>query len=405
MSVNAFPKPVTTGLPVYLTPLRPTVAIGAIDIENLLYLVNDPAEIEQEAARTRKSGHAQSEYSRLREMVQRMVGTAASPKAKNVGNYADYIAAGLSGALGNAWSIPPITLWSRRPLEITPETGQAYFPIRDGLIAIDGETQITALHRIRKNLTAFGLETIDFDSTRIAFEIYHGISALEARQIFHDRNNKGALVDKSLAMSMDMRDFGTTITQQLVDSTIVTIDDRQAPLSDFILTGKRQVAASAKEWLTLQGLRTLVVTTLLGTNGIHAASADVDPSDLAGQPDAASVKREIVELLSDFLRTNAALFHHKTAITAPAVLAAVGAVLHRQTTWTTDPLPATLTAADLLRDVKWQRDAAHWAGIAAKVTDRGTISFAGGARDSGHRTYEALNNPASPIGRQVRGAS
>ncbi|MBF6226330.1 hypothetical protein IU470_14615 [Nocardia abscessus] len=403
MSLSTTLKPVTTGFPIRLTPLRPTVAIGTIDIENLLYMVNDPVRVEEDAARDRKAGHEVDDYGRLRELVQRMVGTAKSPKSKNVASYADYLASGITGELGNAWSVPPVTLWCPRPLEIEKETGSAFFPIRDGLIAIDGETQITALHRIKKNPGAFGLSDFDFGEAVMAFEVYHGISALEARQIFHDRNNKGAPVDKSLAMSMDMRDFGTTITQQLIESTIVTIDGGDVTLLELVLTGKRQVGAKSKEWFTLQGLRTLVVTTLLGKAGIQAASADVHPTDIAGEPDQTTVKRETVELLGAFLRANADLFNNKTAITAPAVMAALGALIHRETSWTKDPLPVGQTVESLLSDVKWAREGAYWGGIAAKVNDKGVVSWAGGARDSGHKVYEAISNPHSEVGKQVRG--
>lgn len=398
-------KPVTTGFPLRLTPLRGTVAIGTLDVENMLHMVNDPVRVEQEAARDRKAGHVQDDYSRLREMVQRLVGTASSSKAKNIASYADYLAAGLLGDLGNAWSAPPVTLWSPRPLEIDQETGNAHFPIRDGLIAIDGETQITALHRIKKNPGAFNLGDFDFGTVLIAFEVYHGISALEARQIFHDRNNKGAPVDKSLAMSMDMRDFGTTVTQQLVDSTTVTIAEEEVPLARLVLAGKRQVGPTAKEWFTLQGLRTLAVTTMLGRSGIQAASADVDIKDIEGDPtpESSAVRRETVEILSKFLRDNADLFNGKTAITAPAVLAALGALLHRETSWAKDPMPEGQTVENLLKDVKWQREASYWSGVAAKPNAKGGLNWGGGARDSGHKVYEALSNPTSEVGKQVRG--
>ncbi|MEY2243055.1 DNA sulfur modification protein DndB [Streptomyces sp. BF23-18] len=395
-------KPITTGFPLKLTVVRETLAIGTLDIENLLYMVNDPMKVEQDAAKDAKAGHEPDEYAKLRAMVQRMIGTAASPKAKNIGSYADYIAAGLRGDLEHSWSVPPITLWCPRPLEIQDD-GSAFFPIRDGLITIDGETQITAMHRIKKNPAAFDLQDFDFDSAVIAFEVYHGISPLAARQIFHDRNLKGAPVDKSLAMSMDMRDFGTSVTQTLVDSTAVTLDDVETPLSKLILTGKRQVSPSAPEWFTLSGLRTLVVTTILGKTGIHAASGDVEPSDIPGEPDAQTVKRETVELLAEFMRTNADLFNAKTAIIAPAVLAGLGALLHRETSWTKEPFPDGQTAESLLKDVQWKREAAYWGGIAAKVNSKNVVSWAGGARDSGHKVYDALNDPTSVAGQQVRG--
>ena len=96
-------------------PVRENVAIGVVDMENLLYIVNDPMKVEQEAARDAKSGHELDGYARMRAEVQRVIGTAASPKSKNIASYADYISDGLSGEFGDAWSVPPVTLWCQRP--------------------------------------------------------------------------------------------------------------------------------------------------------------------------------------------------------------------------------------------------------------------------------------------------
>ncbi|WP_320067581.1 DNA sulfur modification protein DndB [Micromonospora sp. RTGN7] len=395
-------KPITTGFPIIVMQVRDHVAIGIVDIENLLHMVNDPAKVEQEAARDTKARQEVDGYARMRAEVQRVIGTAASPKSKNITSYADYIAEGLTGALDDAWSIPPVTLWSPRPLEIQPD-GKAFLPIRDGLIAIDGETQITALHRIKKQSSLFGLRDFDFAGAMVAFELYHGISTLSARQIFHDRNLKGVPVDKSLALSMDMRDFATSVTQALVDSTTVIVDGEETALGDLILTGKRQVGPKSREWMTLSGLRTLVVTTILGKAGIHAASGDVESSNLPEGTDMKAVKHETVERLSALLKEYADQFHAKSAITSPAVLAGLGASVHRSMPWcTTDKLTEEKDLANLLFNIRWEREAMFWGGIAAKETGKG-VSWAGGARDSGHKVYEAINNLNSDIGLKIRG--
>jgi hypothetical protein len=399
---NQILKPVTTGFPITLMPVRDHVAIGIVDMENLLHMVNDPVRVEQEAARDAKARQEPDGYARMRAEVQRVIGTAASPKSKNINNYADYIAEGLSGGYGDAWSIPPVTLWCQRPLDIQPD-GKAFLPIRDGLIAIDGETQITALHRIKKNPALFGLRDFDFDGAMIAFEIYHGISTLSARQIFHDRNLKGVPVDKSLALSMDMRDFATSVAQTLVDSTTVTVDGEDIALSDLILTGKRQVGPKSREWMTLSGLRTLVVTTILGKAGIHAASGDVEPDDLPEGSDMKAVKQETVERLGALLKEYADQFHAKSAITSPAVLAGLGATVHRSMSWcTADKFTDDEDLDTLLSYIRWERESAFWGGIAAKETGKG-VSWAGGARDSGHKVYEAINKPNSDNGMKIRG--
>lgn len=394
-------KPVTTGFPIKLMPVRDHVAIGVVDIENLLYMVNDPMKVEQDAARDAKAGAEQDGYARMRAEVQRVIGTAASPKSKNIANYATYIGEGLSGEFADAWSIPPVTLWCPRPLVIE-ENGSAYLPIRDGLIAIDGETQITALHRIKRNPMAYGLDEDQLDQAIVAFEIYHGISTLSARQIFHDRNLKGVPVDKSLALSMDMRDFATSVAQALVDGTVVEIDDEPIPLSKLILTGKRQVASKSAEWMTLSGIRTLVVTTILGKAGIHAASGDVEIDDLPEGTEMKVVKRETVEKLSMFLRQFTDEFQAKSAISSPAVLAGLGATIHHSMSWCVSDKLTDEDLSLLLAEIRWERESKYWGGIAAKETGRG-VSWAGGARDSGHKVYEAINNPDSEVGLRIRG--
>lgn len=394
-------KPVSTGFPIQLMPVREHVAIGVVDIENLLYMVNDPMKVEKDAARDAKAGAEQDGYARLRADVQRVIGTAASPKSKNIASYATYISDGLSGDFGEAWSVPPVTLWCPRPLVIEP-SGSAFLPIRDGLIAIDGETQITALHRIKKAPSTYGLTEFDFDSALVAFEVYHGISTLAARQIFHDRNLKGVPVDKSLALSMDMRDFATGVTQALVDGTVVEIDGEEIPLGKLILTGKRQVGPKSVEWTTLSALRTLVVTTILGKPGIHATSGDVESDDLPEGIDLKAVKRETVEALSVILQDFADEFDAKSAISSPAVLAGLGATIHRSMSWCLGDKLDGDELEMLLADINWDRELKYWGGIAAKETGRG-VSWAGGARDSGHKVYEAINNPDSEPGRQIRG--
>ncbi|MFE6744618.1 DNA sulfur modification protein DndB [Kitasatospora purpeofusca] len=408
MSITMLTKPVTTGFPIQLSVVREGVMVNAvIDGENLLYLVNDPAKVEEDAKRAVKAGYEIDPYARLRAEVQRPIGTAGSKKAKNVGEYADYIAAGLRGDFDSAWSVPQITLWSPRPLS-RDENGMWHLPIRDGLIALDAETQVTALHRIKKHPAAYDLEDFDFGELKLSIEIFHGISVMAARQIFHDRNLKGVPVDKSLAMSMDGRDFGTTVTRKLMESLTVPFGEGTAPLSSLILTGKRQVSDKAAEWMTMSVLRTLISTAMLGKAGIHAASTGIEYEDIPtdinnGRPEQAVVQRELMETVGDFLQQNAELFHAKTAITAPAVVAGLGATMNRTMSWSADPMPEGVTLDALLENVQWEREAKYWSGIAAKLTHTGKVSWAGGARDSGHKVYDALNNPDSDTGMQIRG--
>ncbi|MYW05317.1 DNA sulfur modification protein DndB [Streptomyces sp. SID3343] len=394
--------PVRTGLPVNVKKLREKVAIGVLDWENLLAIVNDPEVVEKSTSS--KVDLGLEEYAALRAEVQRLIGNKSSAKAKNVGPYADYIAAGLRGEFGDAWSTPPLTLWCPRTL-ILNEQGDTMLPLRDQIIAVDAETQLTAMHRIRKNRRIYGLEDTDFAEVLVAFEIYWGIGTEDARQIFHDRNLKGVAVDKSLALSMDQRDLATVITRTLVDNTIVSTDDGDAPLARFVNSSKRQLSVNATEWVTLSAVRSMVVTTMLGKSGIGATSGTVDLDNLPDGLSEQEVTQEVVGALSAIVRTLTDAFETRSAITAPAVLAGLGAAAHRTMPWAEDLLPPHLDFLGLLSEIHWEREAKYWDGVAAKVSAAKGLSFAGGAKDSGYRVCEALLNPQSEAGRKIRGRS
>ncbi|MFD9687788.1 hypothetical protein ACFWXO_18745 [Kitasatospora sp. NPDC059088] len=100
---------------------------------------------------------------------------------------------------------------------------------------------------------------------------------------------------------------------------------------------------------------------------------------------------------------DAEFFHAKTATPIPAVVAGLGATMNRTMSWSADPLPEGIRLDALRADVQWDREAKYRGGIAAKVTDKGAVSWAGGARDSGHKIYDALNNPETETGMQIRG--
>jgi hypothetical protein len=398
------PAPVRTGLPVNVKKIREKVAIGVLDWENLLAIVNDPEVVEKSASS--KVDLGLDEYAALRGEVQRLIGNKSSAKAKNVGPYADYIASGLKGEFGDAWSTPPLTLWCPRML-IVDDDGNTMLPLRDQIIAVDAETQLTAMHRIykNKNKNAYGLGEVDFSEVMVAFEIYWGIDTEDARQIFHDRNLKGVAVDKSLALSMDQRDLATVITRTLVDSTTVTTEAGTLPFAQFVNASKRQLSSNASEWVTLSAVRSMVVTTMLGKTGIGSTSGTVNLDDLPEGVTEAQVTREIIEALSRIVQTFTKAFSDHDAITAPAVLAGLGAAAHRTMSWSQDSLPSHLDFMGLLSEVCWEREAKYWDGVAAKETATKALSFAGGVKDSGYRVYEALLNPDSHAGKKIRGRS
>ncbi|MFD7032442.1 DNA sulfur modification protein DndB [Streptomyces sp. NPDC059917] len=394
-------EPIRTGLPVTVMEVRPKLAIGVLDWESALAIVHDPQLVELSASGRVDLGLG--EYGQLRSQVQRLIGGAGTSKAKNITSYAEYIARGIRGDLGDGWSVPPLTWWCPRPLSIG-RGGKTFLPLRDLIIAVDAETQVSAMHRVRKNHREFGLEGFDFSQVNVAFEIFHGVSTSHARQIFHDRNLKGVPVDKSLALSMDSRDLATSVTRALVDDTVVTLRGEKIRLADYVLTGKRQIGSTAREWVTLSAVRTLVVTTLLGRSGIQSTSGAVALDDLPGEYGEGEVVHAVTSLLGGVVDRFAAEFAGRSAITAPAVLAGLGATLHRAVPWAAEGGPVEGEAViEGLSDVRWERSARFWGGIAATERSDGKVTWGGGAKDSGYKVFEALTRPDSGAGRKIRG--
>ncbi|GAA3077226.1 DNA sulfur modification protein DndB [Streptosporangium carneum] len=391
--------PVTTGLPVRLTPFRSCAAIGVGNWENMLSLLPNPVAVEQDAIKF--SRRTSNSYADLRAEVQRTLhGTA---KGRNVPHYADYLAAGHRGDLGDAWSSPPLCLWSPRPL-IIGESGNTHLPIGGGLIAIDAETQLAAMHEVADNLEHYELKDGSLSEMLVAYEVYWGISLEDARQIFHDRNLKGVAVDKNLSLNMDQRDAGTIIARQILQNEVIpALGADPKPFSSFVNMSSRQIGKKSHHWVTLSAVRSLAVTALLGKAGIEATSGSVSTDRLPAGVTIQEAAREISEAVARILGTHTSAFADRSAITAPAVMAGLGAVLHHTLPWANDEdirlTPTELE--DILADVQWERKG--WVGVAAKYTPKGSLSFAGGVKDSGNAVYNALLHPHTKGGHKIRG--
>ncbi|SCL57684.1 DNA-sulfur modification-associated [Micromonospora citrea] len=259
------------------------------------------------------------------------------------------------------------------------------------------------MHAIMNDPAAFDLDEAVIGRTPVAFEIYWDITTSDARQIFHDRNLFGVSVAKTLALSMDQRDFGTTIAQRVLSITEVSVDGKTESFSHFVNARKRQLGQNDSEWMTLSALRSLCVTVLLGKPGIEATSGTIEKSDLSGLDPQAALN-EVSTTVSNLVRAFSNDLATRSALTAPAVLAGVGAAAHRTTSWTREePRLTSEQLHSLLRQVRWEREEKYWEGVAAKRTASGGLSFAGGAKDSGHRVCDAIINPDSDLGKRIRG--
>ncbi|MFK4693546.1 DNA sulfur modification protein DndB [Streptomyces pristinaespiralis] len=402
------PSGIPEGIPLTVMPVREDAVIGTMSVATLVRLVPSPRQEEDPRALKAASGHDRRR-AELRATVQR---TLKSQKGKNIPDYAEYIAAGILGKHGSAWSTPPITLWHAGEIaamsdELVPDSGLRTLTVAPDamVIAIDGETQTTAWHDIYQDPESFGLTYTELGRrVRIPFELYLGISPADARQIFYDRNVKGVDVAKNLAMSMDQRDLATRLAYTVGEKLEVESNGERMPFGRLVNAGKRQLTRTDKEVVTLSALRTLIVTTVFGSKGVQYSAANVHEGDLPLNTDADEVETFVVRLVSRLIGGRFPDFARRSAITAPAVMAGLGILLHRATPWC-DPGKAMgyETVEHLLTDVRWEREPAYWDGVCASVGSTGRLNFSGGVKDSAGRVVGALLDPHSELGRKIRG--
>jgi hypothetical protein len=402
--------PTTTveGIQLTVTPFRPDAVIGTMGLPTLLQLVPSPKAEEDKRALKYASGTLRR-HAEVRGLVQRML--KASQKGRNVTSYASYIASGVNGDHGSAWSTPPITLWlDGQPgavsEELLPGSGIRTITVIPGspVVAIDGETQVTAWHELYDNPERFDTSYEKLSAVRVPFELYFGLSVEDARQIFYDRNVEGVPVAKNLAMSMDQRDIGTQLAHRIADAVKVEHNGKIVPFAKLVQARKRQLTKTDPELVTLSALRVLVITALHGRSGLGRSSATVYEDDLPQGMTAQQAEEQLVPLLSGLI---ARLYPHlaaRSAISAPAVLAGLGIAVHQATGWATSGQPLTVDQlTELLDSVHWEREARYWDGVAASANAQGTLNFGGGAKDSGGRVADALLHPDTEYGRKIRG--
>ncbi|MEO3777965.1 DNA sulfur modification protein DndB [Micromonospora sp. B11E3] len=404
----AMPTAAVEGIQLTVIPFRADAVIGTIGLPALLQLVPSP-KLEEDKRAMKFSPGAMRRHAEIRALVQRTL--KSTQKGRNVAGYARYIASGINGDFGSGWSTPPITLWlAGEPGAVSEEliegSGIRRITLLAGapVVAIDGETQVTALHELYDDPEEFGTTYEALGKVRLPFELYWGLGVEDARQIFYDRNVEGVPVAKNLAMSMDQRDVGTQLAHRVAEAVKVEHDGRIVSLSKLVQARKRQLTRTDPELITLSALRVLVITTVYGRGGLAMSSATVRDTDLPDGVSAEQLQRRVVPLLSNLLTQ---LYPHlaaRSAASAPAVLAGIGIAAHQATGWATSGVPLTeADLMDLLADIRWERQARYWDGVAASANAAGVLNFGGGAKDSGGRVADAILYPDTESGRKIRG--
>lgn len=376
--------------------------LTSLPLSQLVQLVLDPELSERPNADAIDPRYKR--YAEIRASVQRLI---EGSKRKNAGKFAEYLHRGMQGG---DFITPPIILFHERKLDVLQPEGQVgcllLVPAGDWLVAIDGETQRIAWGRV---ITALDEQQ---QAQRIPVVIHHGRTLDWARQAFHDLNVFGVRPNAAIGISMDNRDYATRITRQLIAQSGL--------LKDRVEMRRRQLRSKDESLVTISGLRNLVVTTMLGSAGFQVGAkpvpslpSHVDPDELEG---------EVIQTLCDVLDQLAPAFvdddetrRLDTLVASPAFLAGLGVVIHRAIdAWYGDgeDNDGRLTVEELfelLEDVVWEREvqlkagrALPWLGVGGKLSPKGKFSV-GSPKEYGYQIADALLDPSSPAGRQIRG--
>ncbi|CPT20928.1 DGQHR domain [Mycobacteroides abscessus] len=405
------------GTPLKVMPVGEHLSLATLQFGRLATMVPDPRTAEDPKA-LQYASIADRQQAELRNAVQRMI--KSTKKQENAKAYAAYIAKGLRGVNGNGWATPPFALYFQDQLEHQSQDGPfgpdhvAFLPFGLKGVLVDAETQFLAHLLLLENPEIHGITTKQVNERVVGIELYHGILLEDARQIFHDRNLYGVIPNKTVALNSDSRDIATRIANDMMNTIIAQHPQTkvEVKLRNLVSVNKRQLGAKDPEWFTLSTLRSFIIALLFGRPGFELSSAAVNPEDLPVRDNSNQVTEdeaaaETVEIARQIFNTFQRAFSRRTdtVIGSPAVLAAIGAVAHRSTSWSKEPRRTQTELSELLSNVVWDREPKVWDGIAGKVTASGSLSLAGGVKDNGSKTASALEDPMSESYRRIRRTS
>lgn len=366
--------------------VSPTSFAAAVSFRQLRTVTRDPMTLQLTTTRRRGDDDPELEAERgIHDLVQRAV---SGKKKSNVAGYAGYIEGILRGRVG---VLPPIHLWSRTALDhYEVEAGTfVCVPLGDTLIAIDGETQLTAHWRLAREITDPEIKA-KHSAMPLSVVLHHGIPTDVARQYFHDLNILAVRPNIGVGLAMDNSDPIMQIVGDL---------EATEPLTGKVERQARQLAKRSNKLVTLPTLRQMVINMLHGMAGVQYGSrpAPVEEEQL---PQLKQLATKVVRGYFTKFRDEIADREHYIAGTGP-VLAAVGAMAaplltaddHDQETGVTSLLAG-------LDQVDWTRGA-PWSGIAGDYTSRGVFSVKG-TKEVSYAVFNALSDQRTPAYHQVR---
>jgi hypothetical protein len=351
---------------------------------NQLKMVTRNPQYLQEGARQRAYDDDIDSEANIHALIQRAL---TGKKAANVPGYRTYIEKILCGEIG---VLPPMHLWSEQQLKKI-ELGDTYVLVPNGerLLAIDGETQLTA-HWALAGSVEPEIRRLHLDHPLMVV-IHHGVPVKTARQYFHDLNTLSIRPNASLSLSMDTKDP----IMQVVDDLEASIEflvgrvDRQS----------RQLLKRSSNVVTLQALRQMVVNVARGISGIQYGARPA-PIDDISIDDLTEVS---VSWIGSYMHTFSEEITDRENYLAGsgAVLAAVGAIGQvLLQTELADREARQEVLLEHLRDVDWSKGD-HWFGIAGNRTPTGVFSVKG-TKEVAYAVFNALTDEKNGGYRRVR---
>lgn len=368
-------------------PLGENQFLAVTHFNQLELITRDPELLQPAARRMGYDAEALEEEAEIHELIQRAL---TGNKKQNVPRYATYIENVVMGKMHGV--LPPIHLYSAAKLPVVRSGNVQYSLIRAGqrVLTIDGETQLAAHYRVRRNPSAEVRE--HHGLYPLAAVIHHGIELRTARQYFHDLNVLAVRPNTSLGLSMDTTDPLMGIVGDLETEIpfLTARVDKQA----------RQLSRRSTKVITIGTLRQMVINVAKGIAGVQygarpAPLSDIDLSELH------DVARDWFTAYFNAFANEVADRDRYLAGAAP-VLAAVGAIGNQiflapseQRTHLRNQLLGGLQGVD------WAKGE-RWSGIAGKFTARGAFSV-GGTKEVAYAVYNVLSDMGNPGYGRVRG--
>lgn len=369
-------------------PMTPTSFLAVTNFNQLQTITRHPADLQPSARVTGYDSEAIAEEAQMHELIQRAL---TGNKKTNVGRYSIYIEEVVQGMRTGV--LPPVHLWSLAELDIVPLQDVQYAVVPNGqrLLAIDGETQLTAHYELRRRAEPETREA--HGQYALAAIVHHGIPVETARQYFHDLNVLAVRPNTSLGLSMNSADP--------VMQVVGEVERRVGFVSGRVERMARQLPKNSPKVITMQTLRQMVVNVAKGIAGVQYGARPVPTEGL----DLQEVTEVAVAWLDKFFGT----FHREVGdretflASSSAVLSAIGAMGN---TVLTAPDYHRITMIerllDSLRDVDWHKGE-HWQGIAGRFTPKGVFSVSG-TKEVGYAVFNALADPNNPSYATVRRA-